>query len=158
MSHRLGVVFLSLASATVAQAQMAGPEFHVNTFTTDTQYHPSVASDGSGNFVVVWSSRGGQDGDNAGIFGRRFNSAGVPLGPEFGVNTYTTDLQGSPSVASDRNGILASTMPRERRRMIAQRPMRAARARCWPRRCAGRKVGAGSLAITSPRPGGRRAA
>ena len=33
-----------------------GPEFRVNTYTTSHQRHPSVASDASGNFVVVWQS------------------------------------------------------------------------------------------------------
>src|SRR5262245_41770048 len=31
-------------------------EFMVNTYTTGDQYEPAIASDGAGNFVVVWSS------------------------------------------------------------------------------------------------------
>ncbi len=34
----------------------AGTEFQVNTYTTDAQYAPAVASDSAGNFVVVWAS------------------------------------------------------------------------------------------------------
>jgi hypothetical protein len=81
-----------------------GPEFRVNTYTTNTQRRPSVAIDpGGGNFVVVWES-GGQDGSSYGVFGQRYASTGVPLGPEFRVNTYTTLQQGYPSAATGGNG------------------------------------------------------
>ena len=69
-----------------------GPEFRVNTYTTGYQHDPAVASDSSGNFVVVWTSDG-QDGSGNGVFGQRYDSSGAPLGPEFRVNTYTTDAQ-----------------------------------------------------------------
>jgi hypothetical protein len=39
----------------------------------------------------------GQDGDDQGLFGQRYGSAGTPLGTEFRVNTYTTGTQGSYS-------------------------------------------------------------
>ena len=48
-----------------------GPEFRVNTYKTDSQALPAAASDGAGNFVVVWTSYG-QDGSNAGVFGQRY--------------------------------------------------------------------------------------
>jgi hypothetical protein len=80
-----------------------GPEFRVNTYTTGGQGDSSVASDSSGNFVVVWTS-GLQDGSFFGVFGQRYASLGVPLGPEFRVNTYTTGGQIAPSVASDSSG------------------------------------------------------
>jgi len=80
-----------------------GAEFLVNTTTTDSQGPPAVASDSSGNFVVVWQSSN-QDGSSAGIFGQRFASSGAPAGAEFHVNTYTTNLQAAPSVASDSAG------------------------------------------------------
>jgi hypothetical protein len=79
-----------------------GPEFRVNTFTTGSQYNPAVASSASGRFVVVWSSP--QDGSGDGVFGQRYDNAGVPLGPEFRVNTYTTGGQYRPAVASDTGG------------------------------------------------------
>jgi hypothetical protein len=81
----------------------AGPEFRVNTYTTSYQQSPSVASDASGNFVVVWQSYA-QDGSDVGVFGERYASTGVPLGPEFRVNTYTTAMQILPSVAADGSG------------------------------------------------------
>jgi hypothetical protein len=80
-----------------------GPEFRVNTYMTDSQDDPVVASDSSGNFVVVWESDS-QDGSSRGVFGQRYDSSGAPLGPEFRVNTYTTDSQSSPVVASDSSG------------------------------------------------------
>lgn len=51
-----------------------GDEFQVNTFTPNSQSFPAVAADGTGRFVVVWTSSG-QDGDvgaAGGIFGQRF--------------------------------------------------------------------------------------
>jgi hypothetical protein len=80
-----------------------GPEFRVNTYTTDRQIDPAVASDSSGNFVVVWESDP-QDGSEYGVFGQRYASTGAPLGPEFAINTYTTDSQYDPAVASDASG------------------------------------------------------
>jgi hypothetical protein len=78
-------------------------EFRVNSFTTNNQRFPAVASAASGNFVVVWSSRD-QDGSYYGIFGQRYDSTGVALGGEFRVNTYTTGFQLYPSVAAAADG------------------------------------------------------
>jgi hypothetical protein len=87
-----------------------GSEFRVNTYTTSSQRHPAVTSDPSGDFVVVWASKL-QDGDNWGAFGQRYANSGMPLGPEFRVNTYTTGSQGSGffwpvglAAASDASG------------------------------------------------------
>lgn len=79
-----------------------GPEFRVNTSTTGEQGPPSIASDASGNFVIVWRSP--QDGFAYGIFGQRFANSGAPLGTEFLVNTYTTGSQERPAVAADPLG------------------------------------------------------
>ena len=81
-----------------------GPEFRVNTYTTSVQFQPAVAASVDGSFVVVWRSYG-QDGPLIdGIFGQRYASTGVPQGPEFRVNTYTTSYQYRPRVASDFTG------------------------------------------------------
>jgi hypothetical protein len=80
-----------------------GPEFRVNTFTTGDQAYPSIAADSAGDFVVAWMSYG-QDGSLFGIFAQRYSSYGVPLGPEFRVNTYTTNHQYVPSVARSPAG------------------------------------------------------
>ncbi|MBI3448156.1 MAG: hypothetical protein HY049_04455 [Acidobacteria bacterium] len=78
-------------------------EFQVNTYTTSQQTASVVAMDGSGGFVVSWMSEG-QDRQSFGVFGRRFDSSGAPLGGEFQVNTYTTGYQGIPSVVMDAAG------------------------------------------------------
>src|SRR6185295_16956207 len=76
-----------------------GSEFQINSYITGQQGYPSVSSDGSGNFVVVWASNG-QDGSSYGIFGRSFNAAGVAQGAEFRVNSYTTGTQRFAAVAA----------------------------------------------------------
>jgi hypothetical protein len=99
------LAFVAMASVPSAWAQgPIGSEFRVNTYTTSGQADPFVAMGGPlGNFVVVWDSPG-QDGSALGIFGQRFNDVGAPLGPEFRVNTYTTDFQFASSVAADSAG------------------------------------------------------
>ena len=86
-----------------------GPEFQVNTYTTGSQVSPAIASDGAGNFVVVWVSDdfgygSAQDGSYAGVFGQRFASNGTPLGNEFQVNAYTPGRQFAPAIAEDSTG------------------------------------------------------
>jgi hypothetical protein len=75
----------------------------VNSTAAGLQDRPRVASDAAGDSVVVWESDG-QDGDGLGIFAQRFNSAGVPQGNEFQVNTTTAGTQESPAVAMDASG------------------------------------------------------
>ena len=86
-----------------ASGSPSGSEFQVNTYTDINQIHPSVAMDGSGNFVVTWDSVN-QDGDVTGIFGQRYDASGNPVGGEFQVNTFTTSYQQNPSVAMDGTG------------------------------------------------------
>ena len=90
----------------------SGPKFLVNTFTTGYELHPSVGTDASGNFVVVWDGPGVDD-PVAGIFGQRFTVSGDPLGPEFRVNTYTTNDQRYASVAADPAGNFVVTWQSE---------------------------------------------
>jgi hypothetical protein len=80
-----------------------GSEFRVSTYTTDGQMYPAVTTDSAGNFVVAWHSFA-QDGSGSGIFGQRYSSSGLPVGPEFPVNSYTTGSQLWPSVAADPAG------------------------------------------------------
>jgi len=78
--------------------------FQVNTYTTDDQMYPRVAASAGGEFVVVWDSVG-QDGSGQGIFGRRYDAAGLPLSPEeFQVNTYTISDQMFPAIAGRPDG------------------------------------------------------
>jgi Ca2+-binding RTX toxin-like protein len=75
-----------------------GAEFQINTYTTLSQYVQSVTALGSG-FVVVWASVG-QDGSDDGVYGQRYDANGTPQGTEFKINTYTSGVQTSPSVAA----------------------------------------------------------
>lgn len=103
-SFRLLVSVVLVASCLPpAVAQMLGPEFRVNTYTTDSQMYADVAADDAGDFLVTWSSRP-QDGSGWGIFAQRFNSAGVPAGAEFRVNTYTSAYQRHSKVAALGSG------------------------------------------------------
>jgi hypothetical protein len=70
----------------------AGPEFRVNSYTLRSQNSPSVAAAADGRFVAAWASYG-QDGDRLGVFGQRYDSSGLPTGPEFRANSYTTGDQ-----------------------------------------------------------------
>src|SRR5439155_24349152 len=81
---------------------LVGGAVLVNAYTAGAQGYPAVAVDGVGNFVAVWEGAG--PGDDAGIFGQRYDSTGTPLGGEFRVNTYTTGTQGHAAVAADGVG------------------------------------------------------
>jgi hypothetical protein len=53
-----------------ASGNPIGDERQINTTAGGNQRAPQVASDGNGNFIVVWQSEG-QDGDGFGVFGRK---------------------------------------------------------------------------------------
>jgi hypothetical protein len=86
-----------------AKGQRIGKEFRVNIYTKNDQQYPDVAMDTMGNFVITWTSDG-QDGSSFGIFARRYNNKGKPVGKEFQVNTYTDYTQVYSAVAMDKNG------------------------------------------------------
>jgi hypothetical protein len=71
---------------TSAGAAITG-EFQVNAYTTSIQRYPAVTADADGSFVVVWASYP-QDGNDEGVFGRRFR-----LGPTCAQLSFMT---GSP--------------------------------------------------------------
>jgi hypothetical protein len=110
MSRRalLGLVAAMLPlAAPRARPQIvpAGPEFRVNTHTTNSQARPTVAATGAGSFVVVWESNL-QDGSGYGVFAQLYDTAGNPSGTEFRVNSYTTGSQRGPSVAAAGSGFV----------------------------------------------------
>jgi len=82
-----------------------GPEFRVSTLPASfsPQVSPSVGMGPSGDFVAVWESDR-QDGWGWGVYGRRFSGSGIPMGPEFRVNTQTVLDQHSSSVSLDAAG------------------------------------------------------
>ena len=67
---------------------------------------PQVAMASDGTFVVVWTDQTDADGDDYGVFGRRVDATGTPLGTPFQVNTYTTGSQGiaGPAISMDAAG------------------------------------------------------
>lgn len=84
----------------------ASDEFTVNTYTSQGQYFPRVDSTGDGSFVVVWASYDGRDGAGYGVFGQRFDAAGLLAGTEFAVNTFTTSDQRYPAVTHTASGFV----------------------------------------------------
>ena len=89
-----------------AAGNRLGSDFQVNTYTTGFQSDPSVSMSPAGGFVASWSGPG--DGSAAGVFARRFDASGNPIGNDFVVNTYTTGGQygggGFGRVAHDARG------------------------------------------------------
>jgi regulation of enolase protein 1 (concanavalin A-like superfamily) len=78
-------------------------EFAVNQYTAGNQNAPSVAVDSAGNFLVAWQSAG-QDGSGWGVYGRRFDAAGIALTREFRIHTTTADDQTAPAPALSAYG------------------------------------------------------
>lgn len=79
------------------------PEFQVNVVAAgDQQLNAAIspmAQDDDGSFVLVWGSFA-QDGDDQGVFGRRFGPTGDPLTDEIPVNQTTIGLQFGGSVTT----------------------------------------------------------
>ncbi|MGL5095861.1 MAG: hypothetical protein ACRDD1_09745, partial [Planctomycetia bacterium] len=105
--------FDALEDRTVPAAPV-GNEFQVNTTTVGEQRlftdFKSVAMDSDGDFVVAWSSA---DGSGFGVFAQRFDKSGAKQGPEFRVNTFTTNQQRFPGVAMDDAGVFVVTWTSE---------------------------------------------
>lgn len=92
----------------------------VNTTTAGDQSFGNVAVNptATANYVVVWSGRGDQTGqqDANGVFMQRFSSSNTRSGSETLVNTTTTAnvIQSRPAVAMDANGNYVVTWVDER--------------------------------------------
>lgn len=81
----------------------AGPEFQINSHTSNNKCRPSVASLSDGKFVVVWEAKE-QDGSSSGVYGQIYEANGTKAGDEFPVNTYTEEAQSFASVAGLSDG------------------------------------------------------
>jgi hypothetical protein len=93
-----GVVSATVALSLAAFAQTpVGPVVTLAPSGTDAD----VAIDGAGQSVVVWR---GADGDQTGIFARRLDALGNPVGEAFRVNESTTGGQSAPTVATGPGG------------------------------------------------------
>ena len=80
-----------------------GPEFQVNTYTSNNQYNPVVAALADGGFVVIWQSDH-QDGSYTGVYGQRYDAAGIVVGPEFRVDGSAYDYHRSPAITALADG------------------------------------------------------
>ncbi|MCC7422560.1 MAG: cadherin repeat domain-containing protein [Planctomycetaceae bacterium] len=89
-----------------------GPEFQVNTTVTGDQalsdVPTSIAIDRDGDFVVTWTDSAA-DGSGQGVYVKRYDRAGNPLGvnqnaAQIRVNDFTTGNQRFSSVAVDAFG------------------------------------------------------
>ncbi|MCQ4164640.1 hypothetical protein [Tahibacter harae] len=74
----------------------AGAEILVNDIAqAGSVYHPSVATDADGNFVVVWSASSTQLYSLTHVHMRRFDRNGVPLGPQQQIDTAVPEAGGA---------------------------------------------------------------
>ena len=80
-----------------------GLETRVNTTTDSIQESAAVAALADGSYLVTWHSFD-QDGSGWGVFGQRFDLAGVKVGGEFLVNAATAGNQLFPAVAGLSDG------------------------------------------------------
>lgn len=86
-------------------AVTAGGEISVNSTVNGDQQLPSVGRQTNTNFTVAWQSSNDQDGDDIGIFMRRFDGAnGNALAAETQVNQVTALNQSGPSLGMNPNG------------------------------------------------------
>lgn len=101
------------ASVSSIKAQMfdaagtaIGAEFLVNSSTANAQRTPAVTVLSSGGFVITWSDASLQGGDASGtsIKGQMFDQSGNRTGSEFLVNSFTSNAQDTPVVASLTSG------------------------------------------------------
>lgn len=86
-----------------ASGASLGAEFQINTETSGNQIYSEIAAMADGGFVVVWQSFG-QDGDDYGIYGQRYDASGDTVGAETLINTVTVDAQWSPVITSLADG------------------------------------------------------
>ncbi len=84
-------------------------EFLVNSTTVSDQLYPSITALADGGFVVTWMSYL-QDGNGYGIYGRRYNSAGVAQGGEIAISTGNFDQLFSSVTALSDGGFVAKSM------------------------------------------------
>jgi hypothetical protein len=110
---------LLLLSAPVVHAELAAirPEFQVSTGPkysyysysyphNEAQFSIDIGASAAGTFVVAWEDLYLYVGQYSrpGIFARRFDSLGRPLGGEFRTSPFTSYIKGDSHVASDAAG------------------------------------------------------
>ncbi|MCG8457395.1 MAG: hypothetical protein MI919_14050 [Holophagales bacterium] len=81
-----------------AAGSALGAEIPVSVSTAGGQEDADITRLGDGSFLVVWDDDF-TEGDARGIFGRRLDAAGSPVGGELAINLTTTGDQNDPVVA-----------------------------------------------------------
>ena len=73
-----------------------------------TGEEPAVAVQADGSFVISWSLRYrislSNTEEDYTVYARRYDSAGLPIGPEFKINTFDTGWQRYPAVSTTPDG------------------------------------------------------
>jgi len=107
--HRFGFNGEIFAQSYLNDGTAVGENFMVNDDEgSENQKYPSIALDGSENFIIVWADNRLEE-DN-GIYAQRYSSDGAPLGNNFKVNDNTGDNYTSmPSVAANSDGSFVIT-------------------------------------------------
>jgi hypothetical protein len=83
-----------------------GPEFRVNTLTTNEQRDPSVAIAPDGGFVVAWSSFTAPIAVHWSVMAKRYDSSGTAVTDDYRISTYTTEDGRFPAIARAGNGFV----------------------------------------------------
>jgi parallel beta-helix repeat protein len=86
-----------------SSASPVGNEFQVNTFSSDNQIKPAIADLSDGGFVITWRSLG-QNANDFGVYGQKYNANGQKVGSEFQVNSFATADQGYSAVTGLNDG------------------------------------------------------
>ena len=79
-----------------------GEEFQVNSLSAGDQRGPVVATLAADRFVAVWSGEG--SGDDIGLHGQLFDSAGAKIGQPFVVNGQVSGWQSGTALSVFANG------------------------------------------------------
>ncbi len=95
-----GWILISGLPALNAQVLPLGGEFQVNASTTGYQVEPQVANLPAGGFVVAWTDAG--PSYDPVINGRRFDTAGAPVGGEFEVGPFESRY--ASGIGTDADG------------------------------------------------------
>jgi hypothetical protein len=80
-----------------AQGVPLTDDFQVASYRVLDQDRPVVATDNGGDSLVVWQSFA-QDGQDSGVFARRYDSMASRIGSEFQVSAFTRGEQAFPAV------------------------------------------------------------
>jgi len=117
-----------------AKGLAVGPAF-TTTLGTGDQFHPAVASDGGSRFVVAWIDGAVSNHEEPSIKGRRFDSLGRALGPEFQLDSgFTTRaFSGPPQVSMAPDGRFVAVWPTR----TSPSTVGVAARRCNARECLG---------------------